>query len=187
VTVHAHSAFDDRSARKLTRSRDDPLSMLLQDWSLNYLIRRGAARMSTTGYQAFDTTIQKTNLVLRDIEQIYGWPPVRRQQSYAAVRAVLHALRDRLPIAEAADLGAQLPMLLRGLYYEGWEPARVPVKMGRQEFLDAVRDQFRFEVTGGMATLVTNVFQVLSRYISDGERADVAATLPDDLASLISA
>jgi uncharacterized protein (DUF2267 family) len=143
--------------------------------------------MSTTGHAAFDTTIQKTNLVLRDVEQTYEWPPERRQQSYAAVRAVLHALRDRLPVTEAADLGAQLPMLLRGLYYEGWEPARVPVKMGRQEFLDAVRDEFRFEVKGGMAALVQNVLQALSRYISDGERADIAASLPDDVASLISA
>lgn len=34
--------------------------------------------MSATGFRAFDSTVQKTNLVLREIEDSYGWPPDRR-------------------------------------------------------------------------------------------------------------
>ena len=82
--------------------------------------------MSNTGYRAFDATVDKTNQVLKAIEEAYQWPKERRQQSYAALRAVLHALRDRLPVQESADLAAQLPVLIRGIYYEGWDPARVP-------------------------------------------------------------
>jgi hypothetical protein len=37
---------------------------------------------------------------------------------------MLHVLRDRLTIQEAVQPGAQLPMLIRGLYWEGWDPAR---------------------------------------------------------------
>ena len=110
--------------------------------------------MSQTGYAAFDTTVDKTNQVLKDIEEAYGWPKERRQQSYDALRVVLHALRDRLPVQEAADLGAQLPMLIRGLYYEGWDPSRVPVKMHREEFLDRVRREYPFQVEGGTALLI---------------------------------
>jgi uncharacterized protein (DUF2267 family) len=51
---------------------------------------------------------------------------------------VLHALRDRLTVNEAAQFGAQLPMLVRGIYYEGWDPTRLPVKMNREEFLQRV-------------------------------------------------
>jgi uncharacterized protein (DUF2267 family) len=34
---------------------------------------------------------------------------------------MLHALRDRLPPEIAVHLSAQLPMLVRGIYYEGWK------------------------------------------------------------------
>ena len=78
--------------------------------------------MSTTGYRAFDTTVEKTNLVLKSIEEGYGWPKERRQQSYDALRAVLHALRDRMPVSEAADLGAQLSVV-QGVEFDAVERA----------------------------------------------------------------
>lgn len=141
--------------------------------------------MSETGYATFDTTIEKTNQVLKQIEEAYGWPKQRRQQSYDALRAVLHALRDRLPVQEAADLGAQLPMLMRGLYYEGWNPARVPVKMHRDEFLERVRREFSFEVEGGTEVLVKRVLHAVQRFVTPGEWGDIESTLPKDLDAVI--
>jgi len=76
--------------------------------------------MSQTGVAAFDSTIQTTNVWLHDIMERLGWQD--RHRAYHALRAVLHALRDRLPVDQAAALGAQLPMLVRGFYYEGWHP-----------------------------------------------------------------
>jgi uncharacterized protein (DUF2267 family) len=141
--------------------------------------------MGETGFSNFDTTVQKTNQVLKEIEQAYGWPKDRRAQSYAALRAVLHALRDRLTVGEAAQLAAQLPTLIRGVYYEGWRPAEVPVKMHRQEFLQRVQRQFPYEVDGGMELLVQRVLGALRRYVTDGEWEDIKSSVPKDLASVL--
>jgi len=54
-------------------------------------------------------------------------------------------------------MAAQLPTLIRGLFFEGWKPAKVPVKMTRQEFLERVRREFPFEVEGGVELLVERV------------------------------
>jgi hypothetical protein len=77
--------------------------------------------MSATGLEVFDTTLHKTNIWLNDLMQIGGWQD--RQVAYRALRATLHALRDRLTIDEVAQLSAQLPMLIRGFYYENWDPS----------------------------------------------------------------
>src|SRR4051794_5149204 len=143
--------------------------------------------MSDTGYAALSTSVEKTNEVLVEIEREYGWPRERRQQSYAALRTVMHALRDRMTVEEAADLAAQLPMVMRGLFFEGWRPSRVPMKMNRSEFLERVRHEFRYEVDGGLQLLVQRVLHAMRRYITDGEWADVRATLPDDFASMLPA
>lgn len=142
--------------------------------------------MSNTGFAPFTTTLDKTNRMLHEIEDALGWPRDRRNQSYAALRAVLHALRDRLTVEEAAQLGAQLPMLVRGIYYEGWDPSRVPVKMRRDEFFDRVRDKFPYDVPGGVEAVTRVVLETLRRRVTDGEWADIVSTMPKDLAATLS-
>jgi uncharacterized protein (DUF2267 family) len=142
--------------------------------------------MTNTGYSSFDTTLHKTNRILRHIEESCGWPKERRKQSYHALRAVLHALRDRLTVDEAAHFAAQLPMLVRGIYYDGWDPSRVPKKMHRDEFLDRIRSEMpEFEVPGGTEVLVHTVTDALRLYTTEGEWRDVKAEMPKDLAALL--
>jgi uncharacterized protein (DUF2267 family) len=141
--------------------------------------------MSNTGYSSFDTTVHKTNRILRAIEESYGWPKERRNQSYNALRAVLHALRDRLTVDEAAQFAAQLPMLVRGIYYDGWDPSRVPKKMHRDDFLHQIRTQMPYEVEGGTEGLVQTVTQALRLYITDGEWKDIKAEMPGDLVAML--
>jgi uncharacterized protein (DUF2267 family) len=141
--------------------------------------------MSATGYRTFDTTLEKTNGLLKQIEEAYGWPKERRNQSYDALRGVLHALRDRLTVEETAQLSSQLPMLVRGIYFEGWDPSKVPVKMHRDDFLQRVRKEFPYDVPGGIEQLVPRVLQALRRFITDGEWEDVCASLPKDLVTVV--
>jgi uncharacterized protein (DUF2267 family) len=142
--------------------------------------------MTKTGYRSLDATVDKTNRILKQIEEAYGWPKERRNQSYNALRAVLHALRDRLTVDEAAHFAAQLPMLVRGMYYDGWVPSRVPKKMHRDDFLEQIRaDMPQYEIKGGMEGLVHTVAQTLRLYITDGEWQDIKDDMPKDLAALL--
>jgi uncharacterized protein (DUF2267 family) len=141
--------------------------------------------MSETSFSTFKTTEDKTNRILHEIEQAYGWSKEQRTHSYAALRAVLHALRDRLPVNEAAQLGAQLPMLVRGIYYTGWDPSAVPMKMNRDEFMQRIRESFRYEIDGDIDELVNTVLQALRHYITDGEWGDIKSVMPKELASAL--
>lgn len=141
--------------------------------------------MAETGNSVFDSTIEKTNLILKEIEQAYRWPKALRNQSYAALRSVLHALRDRLSINEGAQLAAQLPILVCGIFYHNWNPSRIPIKMRREEFLQRVQQEFPYDVEGGVEPLVKTVFQALRRHVSDGEWRDIKANVPKDMVSLL--
>jgi uncharacterized protein (DUF2267 family) len=141
--------------------------------------------MGNTGFSSFKTTEDKTNRVLRDVEKAYGWPKERRNQSYAALRAVLHAVRDRLTVEETAQLGAQLPMLVRGIYYAEWDPSKVPMKQNREEFMQRIREQFPYQIEGDIEQLECTVLRALRRYISDGEWDDIKSAMPNDLAAAL--
>jgi uncharacterized protein (DUF2267 family) len=143
--------------------------------------------MSDTGFSTFTTTVDKTNAMLHEIETSLGWPRERRSQSYAGLRAVLHTLRDRLTVTEAVQLGAQLPLLVRGIYYDGWDPKRVPIKMGAEEFLQRIRREFPYDVRGGVEAVVHAVLRALRRHISEGEWRGTLAAMPLELRGLLAA
>jgi uncharacterized protein (DUF2267 family) len=138
--------------------------------------------MSTTGVEAFDTTLQKTHVWLNGIMAELGWED--RQKAYLALRATLHALRDRLIPEEAVHLGAQLPMLIRGFYYEGWHPSGKPLKEHREQFLSHLNESFRNDPGVNAEQVSRAVFRVLAGSISSGEIADVKGLLPKDLEAL---
>lgn len=137
-----------------------------------------------TKVEALDATVQKTINLLDDICAEFGWPEERRFQAYSALRSVLHPIRDRLTTTESANFAAQLPMLVRGFYYEGWKPESVPKKFHREEFLDEVQQHFQRSIDGGAAELVDGIVRVLSRHIEPGIIEKIRHEFPADLRSL---
>ncbi|MEU8217811.1 DUF2267 domain-containing protein [Micromonospora taraxaci] len=134
---------------------------------------------------AFESSLDKTNLILKDIEDAYGWPKDRRNQSYAALRTVLHLLRDRLPVDESVEFAQQLPVLVRGIYFDGWVPSDVPIKLNRDDFLYEVRQGFPYDAEGGPERVTQVVLDTLRRHVTQGEWQDVKETMPKDLALLM--
>lgn len=141
--------------------------------------------MTTTGLDVFDATIQQTNEWLGEIaEELHT---DNRRHAYLALRGALHALRDNLVVDEAADLAAQLPMLVRGIYYEGWNPSKTPVKdRDRDLFLERVGGAFERANTDGIypEPAARAVFRVLSRHVTAGEVNDVRSSLPEEIRAL---
>ena len=136
-----------------------------------------------TGLDVFDTTVHKTHAWLHDIMQELGWE--ERHKAYLALRTTLHALRDRLSVEETAQLGAQLPMLIRGLYYEGWNPTGKPEKIRHKTaFLAPIRDHFRDDWQVDPEEVARAVLKVLTQHVSEGEIADIKHCLPTELRAL---
>jgi uncharacterized protein (DUF2267 family) len=139
--------------------------------------------MSATGLDVLDTTLHKTHRWLNELMQIMGWQD--RQRAYLAMRATLHALRDRLTVEEVVELGAQLPMLVRGVYYEGWDPTAKAVKVRhRDQFLGLIAKYFRPQDGVDPEAVARGVFTVLSAHITEGEIEDVKQVLPAELRDL---
>ncbi len=102
------------------------------------------------------------------------------------MRAYLHALRDRLTVDEAAQLAAQLPDLIRGIYYEGWNPSSTPVKYhGFADFLERIAADAELDGETAASYATSAVAGVLRRHVSAGEIEDVRAQLPEDLRPIL--
>jgi uncharacterized protein (DUF2267 family) len=144
---------------------------------------KGDDTMSQTGLEVFDTTLHKTNSWLKDLVQVLGQSD--RHQAYLALRATLHALRDRLTVEEVAQLGAQLPMLIRGFYYEGWDPAGTPRKTRHKEqFLARIEQELRGNGSLEPEPIARAVFAVLAQHVSQGEIENVKHVLPAEIREL---
>jgi len=139
--------------------------------------------MSAAGLESIDHTVQLTHIWINDLDSRLGWE--NKHRSYRLLRTVLQALRDWLPVNEAVGLSAQLPELLRGVYYESWRPATTPVKHRKKaEFLARIADAFRNDPIPSTSNAVTAVFELLSHKISEGEIEDVRQKLPADIRAL---
>ena len=139
--------------------------------------------MSITGLDVFDRTVHKTNNWLNELMEVLGWHD--RHKAYLALRVTLHALRDRLTVEEMAQLAAQLPMLIRGFYYEGWDPTGKPLKeRSKEEFLARIEEYFSSDDPVDPEQVARAVFTVLSNRVTEGEIEDVKHVLPAEIEGL---
>ncbi|MBI1902553.1 MAG: DUF2267 domain-containing protein [Planctomycetia bacterium] len=139
--------------------------------------------MTATGLKVVDTTIHVLNVWLDDLMTGTGWTD--KHKAYYALRVVLHALRDRLPVNDAAHLGAQLPMLVRGFYYEGWRPADKPLKeRSQEEFLAHVAEGYRNDPEAQPRAIAQAVLKVLVKHVTPGEIDKIKHCLPSGVREL---
>jgi uncharacterized protein (DUF2267 family) len=104
------------------------------------------------------------------------------EKAMHALRAGLHAYRDRLTVEEAAHLSAQLPLLIRGIFFEGWTPAGKPLRLRHKDaFLALIKEKYAPRQDEPPERIAAAVFRVLGRHVSSGEIRDVVLSLPEEI------
>jgi uncharacterized protein (DUF2267 family) len=138
--------------------------------------------MAATGLEVFDRTLQATHIWLDEIMARLG---PDRQLAWRALGAVLHALRDRVPVTLAAHVGAQLPLLVRGLYYDQWRPEARPEKARRlEDFLEMVGAGLEGARPVDRREAAQAVFRVMSHHMDPGQVGKLVQALPGPVQEL---
>lgn len=138
--------------------------------------------MAQKGIDAFDRTLQVTNTWLAEISNEMNHPD--RQVAYHALRGVLFAIRDRLVPEEAMHLAAQLPLLVRGVFFEGYRLSGKPESFNRDAFIARVNEELQQAGGANPSDATRAVFAVLSSHLSEGQVEQVHDMLPEDLRAL---
>jgi uncharacterized protein (DUF2267 family) len=134
--------------------------------------------VSATGVSNLDHSIEKASSWLAEVAKEFGTDD--RPFAYRVTRAWMHALRDRLPVSVAAHLAAQLPELLRGVFYDGWNPSHMPDKFDDTEYVrrfahDANIHSNEVKRAAGLVT------KVMRHHMSAGAIDEAMGALPTDI------
>lgn len=138
--------------------------------------------MGGTSIANFTQAAQQAQHWVNELAGNLNWD---ERRSYRLLRCVLQALRDWLPQQETADLSAQLPTLIRGIYFEGWKPLETPVSdRSKDEFIARIQGAFSDDLLNDPEQAVTAVFRLLDRHVSPGEIEDVRNSMKKTLRDL---
>ncbi len=141
--------------------------------------------MTTTRVDVIDRSVEKAHIWINELAEELGTED--NHEAYRVLRAFLHALRDHLSVDEAAALAAQLPIFIRGLFYEGWDPSRTPEHArDLDSFLQRIASEARLAGETQASFAATAANRVLSRHVSAGEAGSVLHALPQHLRELLS-
>ena len=134
--------------------------------------------------EIIDRSVEKTHLWLNELAAELGTDD--RRYAYRTLRAVLHALRDRLTVDETAQLAAQLPELIRGIYYEGWDPSRTPATYhDSKPFLDRIAAEAMLAGESEASFAAEAVMDLLRHHVSAGELEQVLGMLPPKVRAVV--
>jgi len=124
--------------------------------------------MKITGITTLDNAPHDANAWLKDVCTALDW--TEKGRAHLLLRTVLHAVRDWVTVDEAAQLAAQLPILVRGIYYEGWDPSSTPVHpRAKADFVARVDHMFTKEPLDDTEAAISAVLGVLENRVSSGE------------------
>jgi uncharacterized protein (DUF2267 family) len=140
--------------------------------------------MPAATVDAIERTVQKTNQWIDELAEELGTED--RAEAWRALKAYLQVLRDRLPLDEGAQLAAQLPQLLRGAFYEGFDPGHQPARIRDADaFLALLAERGQLADPAEAARAAQAATRVLRRHITEGELEDVLGQLPKDISAVL--
>jgi len=134
------------------------------------------------GLEELSIAVNATEEWVDDLTRRLGWSDRRRV--YLVLLASLHALRDAVSRDEAVYIGAQLPPLLRGLYYEGWHPGSRPATRSRAAFLERIHDGVHRDPGIDAEQVARAVFALLAARLPAAELEDAKSATPAVLHNL---
>jgi uncharacterized protein (DUF2267 family) len=138
--------------------------------------------MATTGLEVFDRTLHTTNLWLDEICTEIG---PDKHLAWHVLGAVLRTIRDELLIGQSAHLGAQLPLLVRGAYFDQYRPAAQPVpERSQEDFIARIREELAGCRPVRPDLAATAVMRTLNRHITEGQIKKVRDALPKSVRAL---
>src|SRR5450756_2161096 len=123
--------------------------------------------------------VSETEAWIDDVMRRLGWHD--RERVYLVLLATLHGLRDSLPRDETIYIGAQLPPLLRGLYYEGWHPGAHLAANSRSAFLQRIHDSVHCDPGIDVEEAARAVFAALAARLPAAELEEAKAATPRPL------
>jgi uncharacterized protein (DUF2267 family) len=136
--------------------------------------------MSIRSVDSIERSVHKTNEWLADLAAEFGNED--RDYAWRMLKAYLQVLRDELVVDEAAQLAAQLPLVLRGAFYEGFDPGHQPARLrNRDEFLASVAVRAQLSDLGEAAHAAEAATRVVQKRVTAGEFDDVLAELPSEV------
>jgi len=138
--------------------------------------------MSATRSAEFEHAIHTANIWLKAVSEALETED--RHLANRILRTWLHTLRDRLTVDVAAHFGAQLPELLRGVYYDGWDPSIVPVKYDREAYVSRFVQEARVTAEE-VPRIAPTVTAALRQHLSPGQLETAVEQLPHDVRALL--
>lgn len=119
------------------------------------------------------------------IEEACHWDVDNQKKAFAALRAVLHEFRDLLPLESAARLSAQLPLVIRGIFFENWHPRFIPTQEIKKEvFLSAIAETLYPYSDVDVEETTKGVLQVLGEKLPLGELEDIIQDMSKEIQEL---
>lgn len=138
--------------------------------------------MAATGLDVFDKTLHTTNLWLDEISEEIG---PDRQLAWHVLGTVLRAIRDAVQVEQSAHLAAQLPLLIRGAYFDQYRPAAQPAAArSHDDFVDRIRNDLEGSRPVNPEQAAAAVMRTLNRHVTAGQIRKVRDALPKGIRAL---
>ncbi len=142
--------------------------------------------MTAAHVDIIDRSVEKAHVWIKDTAEEVG--TADSHQAYRVLRAFLHAVRDHLSVDETAQLSAQLPIFVRGVFFEGWDPSRTPEHArDLDSFLAKIAREAGLAGETEASFAATAAWRVLRQHVSVGEGDSVLRALPQHIRELLSA